>query len=472
VISENFEFYGDASEKAATEFIESLETYRAILFALYNVDPGPEYIPVKIYGFKSQGRIEKLTGRDNIGGLYTTTLEGPAFLLTTQGGLKRGKPALTIAYHEFTHHLIAGFTNQVYPRWYNEGYADYLSTFDYDKRKARFKHGLPSNGRAWILGQKKWLPFDVVLGSVRDYPFKKTGGKGNSNAQGLFYAQSWLATHYIHSTPEYKKKIVNYVDLLNEPDAPPNAFEIAMGVSVADFEKEVRAYHKKNSYSYQSVTLKENVKIPPVQTQKISKAELKFHYGNAMRLMIRNEDGRTLAHEFFDEAEEELGRTAQLVTARAQLAFAEDDLETAMTLAKEALVAAPNSRHTQRVMGIIELESFQRLGSQYGSLKSARKHLIAAMKADPDDATAHYYYAQSFERNQDKPSAQAMASAESALDYYRSLDFMQTNLTMAKILEKGGRKDLSKPVYKRILTWARSPTARRYAQQKLDSMER
>ncbi len=471
VISENFEFYGDASEKAATEFVESLEAYRAILFTIYDINPGPEYLPVKIYGFKSQSRIEKLTGRNNIGGLYTTSLEGPAFLLSTEGGLKRGKPALTIAYHEYTHHVLSGFTNKVYPRWYNEGYADYLSTFDYDKRKGKFKLGLPSHGRAWALSQKKWLPYDVVLGSVRKYPFKSKGGKGNTAAQRLFYAQSWLATHYLQSTPAYKGKLAKYVDLLNEPNAPDDAFEIAMDVSIPDFEKEVRAYHKKNRYGYSIVTLNENVEIPSVQTQKISKAELRFRYGEAMRRMIRTKEGRDLAREFFDEAEEDLGRTAEISTSRALIALAENDLESAKSLAEDAFATAPDSRHVKRVLGIIELESYQKLGSQYGSINSARKYLISAMKAYPDDVTAHYYYAKSFEGNNGKPTKQAMSSAKSALGYYRSLDFMGSNLAMAKILENGGEETQSIPVYKRILTWARNPSFRRFAKHKLDRIE-
>lgn len=471
VTSENFEFYGDASEKAATEFIESLEAYRAILFTLYNINPGPEYLPVKIYGFKSQSRIEKLTGRNNIGGLYTTTLEGPAFLLTTEGGLKRGKPALEIAYHEYTHHVLAGFTSQVYPRWYNEGYADYLSTFDYDKRKAKFKLGLPNDGRAWALSQKNWLPFDVVLGSVRNYPFKNNGGKGSTTAQRLFYAQSWLATHHLQSSPKYKGKLTKYINMLNEPNAPSDAFEIAMGVSIAEFEKEVRAYHKKNRYHYRTITLRDDVEIPTVTTKRISKAELKYHYGDAMRSMIRSEDGRKLAHEFFDEAEEELGRTASLLRSKALLAWTENDLETARTLAEEALIIEPQSRHTQRIMGIIELESYTRLGSQYGSLNAARKHLLTAMKAYPDDAMAHYYYALSFADISDKPSRQAIGSAQSALGYYRDLNFMQSNLAMAKILEQGGKAEQSIPVYKRIEAWARNPAFRRFAKRRLETLE-
>lgn len=471
VISENFEFYGDTSEKSAVELVESLESYRAILFSIYNINPGPEFIPVKIYGFKSQSRMEKLTSRDNIGGLYTTTLEGPAFLLTTEGGFKKGKPASQIAYHEYTHHVLAGFSNTVYPLWYNEGFAEYLSTFEYNDRTSQFKIGMPNNNRGWALAQNKWLPYDVVLGSVRKYPFKDQGGRGTAIAQSQFYAQSWLASHYIQSTPGYPAKLKKYVDLLNKPDAPENAFEQSLGVSITDFEAELKAYHKKNRYNYMSAKLGTNIVIPKVKVRKISKAELKYHHGEALRRMIKTKDGFALAQDYYDEAEEDLGETAQILSSRALLALEDGKIEDAIIFARSALKKDPDSRHIQRTMGIIELEAYQRLGNQSGSIDSARDNLMKAMRAFPDDSTAHYYYAQSYAGGYDKPSKQAVASARSALGYYRSLEFFQTNVNLAQILERGGRGDLTIPVYKRVLVWAENPPIRAFAKQRLQSLD-
>lgn len=259
--------------------------------------------------------------------------------------------------------------------------------------------------------------------------------------------------------------------MLNEPNAPPNAFEIAMGMSVEEFEKNVRAYRKKNRYSYKIITLSKSVKIPTVQSRKLSKAELKYHYGEALRIMIRTNDGRKLARDYFNEAEEDLGATVQILTSKALLELTENDLEKASILAKKALRIAPDSRHVQRTMGIVELQNAKRLGNEHGSVKSARKHLISAMKAYPDDVTAHYYYAQSFADGYEKPSKQALSSANSALNYYRSLNFMHSNLEMAKILEKGGKDELSLPAYKRIETWARISFLRKYAKQKREAIE-
>lgn len=467
VTSENFEFYGDTSEKSAISLVESLEAYRAILFSLYKIDPGPEYIPVKIYGFKTQSRIEALTGMSNIGGLYTTTIEGPVFLLTTEGGFKKGKAASRIAYHEYTHHVLSSVASKTYPVWYNEGFADYVSTFEYNPKNREYKIGLPSNNNAWSLSANEWIPYAGITQSVLKYPFKSSGSKANSRLQALFYAQSWLAAHYIQSSPSYSAKLNDYIKVINTPDAPDNAFETAMGISLEDFEKELKAYHKANRYGYAKAILDDGIDIPKATAEKMTKAELKYRYGEAMRQMINTKKGRALAKIYFDEAEEKLGKTAQILSSRAMLAYQNNKLEEALTFAKSAYEKDPNSRHVQRILGMIELDNYLKLGAQSGSLDKARKHLMFALRAYPDDATAHYYFALSFSNGYDTPSKQAVASAQSALEYYKDLNFLHTNLELARILAKGGKKQLALPVYERVLVWAQDHSLRSFAENEI-----
>lgn len=466
VKSENFVFYGDISEKRAIEFVESLEAYRAILFSIYKINPGPEYIPVRIYGFNSQSRLEKVTGRDNIGGLYSTTLEGPVFLLSTAGGLKKGQAGLNIAYHEYTHHILSSFTDKLYPRWYNEGFAEYLSTFEFDK-KGNFKIGLPSNHRGYALANSKWIPLETLTRSVRNYPFKKKGGQSNSRMQSLFYAQSWLVTHYINSTPGYSAKLTDYVERINQADAPVDAFEQAMGVSLEEFDAEVKRYFKKNTFTYVKTKIAANVSIPTASSRDLTKPELKYHQGEALRTLFKSEEGQALAKEYIAEAESAMGATAEILMSKAVWALENNDIENAKTLIAKAYELDPSSRHINRNFGIIEMETYRRLGANKGSLKSARKYLKFAMKAYPDDATAHYSYANSYSFGSETPNKQAMASAKSALSYFRSLDFLDTNMNMAEILVRGGEPESAVPVYEKVLLWGKKPSQRRYAEEKL-----
>ena len=471
VKSENFVFYGDTSQSAAVDLIENLEAYRAILFSIYNMDPGPEYIPVKIYGFKSQKRLEKVTGRDNIGGLYRTTLEGPIFLLSTEGGLKRGKPARRTANHEFTHHILSSSTSKVYPRWYNEGMAEYLSTFEY-KKNGTFKIGLPSQHRAYALSTIKWLPTDRLLLSIKDYPFRTQGGKNNDALQSIFYAQSWLVAHYIASQPGYSKKLSRYIDMINDGKLSGTSFQDVMGITTEEFDKEIKAYYKQNKYRYVSAKIKDGITVPKAQVREISKAEFKYHQGEAIRIMFDSEKSQNLAMEFFDEAAASLGETAEILWSRAQIAFERDDLTEAQALINKAYELDPNSRHIKRVKGILELEAVQRLGSSAGSKSDARKLLKSAMRAYPDDVTAHYYYAKSFLNGNEKPSKQAIGSARSALHYYRALEFLKSNLDMALVLDAAGQGEEALQVFERVAVWGPNLSVRSMAKNKMDQLKK
>ncbi len=470
VKSENFVFYGDTSPKAAIDLIENLEAYRAILYSIYNINPAREYIPVRIYGFKSQKRLEAVTGRDNIGGLYTTTLEGPVFLLSTEGGLKRGKPARRTAYHEYTHHILSSFSSRVYPRWYNEGMAEYLSTFEY-KKNGSFKIGMPSQHRAYALSTIKWLPTERLLMSIKDYPFQKQGGKNNDILQSIFYAQSWLVAHYIASTPGYSSKMDGYISDLNKGALSDRSFQDSMGITTEEFDEAIKAYYKKNKYPYVTAKLKDGIVVPPARVREISKAEFSYHQGEAVRIMFNSDRSRKLANEFLAEAEGVLGETTEILWSKAMVAFEKDDLTSARSYIDKAYAAEPDNRHVKRVKGILEVEAYQRLGSTKGSLKEGRKLLKSAMRAYPDDVPAHYYYAKSYTIGGTTPSKQAIASALSALDYYRALEFMEQNHDMAIVLEKGGNPAAARPVYERISIWGPSSGIRSMARRKLKELQ-
>lgn len=467
--SENFVFYGDASEKRAKELIEGLEKYRAILFTIYNVETGPEFIPVKIVGFKTQRELERVTGRDNIGGIYTTTLEGPLFLMATDDGLRQGKPGWNTAFHEYTHHIMAGFTRTAYPTWYNEGLAEYLSTFKI-KDDGKFEIGLPREGRAWTLANLKWIPMEKLIGAVRGYPFRSTGGRANQNAQALFYAQSWLVVHYIQSHPEYSKKAADYFKRIDKFIPDENAFETAFGMSPEEFESIIRKYYKANKYPYKKVQLDKTVTISDVHVREISKAVIKAQQGDALRMLSGSEKGRATSRSYLEDAHEKLGVTESIIVSRALLALQESDYEAATDLAKQAVKLYPDSRHANRVLGIVSLLAYKNLGAEHGSVETARIHLMKAMRAYPDDVTAHYYYAHSFNINNQTPTKQALASADGATNYFRHIRFLKNNLDMAQVYVRAGQADKAAPVLRRVMAWAPVPSARQFAKNELERL--
>jgi hypothetical protein len=66
----------------------------------------------------------------------------------------------------------------------------------------------------------------------------------------MFYAQAWLATHYMFNRPERAAGFDRYCAALQDGGDPIGAFEPAFGVSPQDFDKELRDYKRKSMQIY------------------------------------------------------------------------------------------------------------------------------------------------------------------------------------------------------------------------------
>ena len=188
--SENFIFVGDVREKDGRALILELEQYRQAILQIIGIkDIKSETIPVRIYAARNSKQLKLLTGRTDIGGVYKSTIDGPVFILNAKSGFTRGKRARYIALHEYTHHLLAAYTKDRYPLWFNEGLADYYATFEVTK-DGNLVIGRPYNPYGYPLSQQTWIPTNIIVNSVNNYPYKSTGrsARGMSTAD-FFYAQ-------------------------------------------------------------------------------------------------------------------------------------------------------------------------------------------------------------------------------------------------------------------------------------------
>ena len=470
VRSENFVFYGDTSEKSAVTLIEGLEEYREIIFTLFQTEPGPETIPVKVIGVASPEKVGEITGRENASGVYVTTLEGPLFILSSKGGFRSGKPARQIALHEYTHHLIANYTNQHYPTWFNEGFAEYLSTFDVSK-KGVVSIGLPNDGRAYALTQKKWFPMDRFVGAIRNYPYNNASDRNTRNVQSLFYSQSWLAVHYIQSTSGMSDKFKAYLKLINSADVPEDAFEQGFGMTPDEFGDRLRAYFKANRFLTSRITLKESYIPKKAKVREISKAELQFHQADASRFFSGSKEPSEYVTKLLAKAQADPQLSGDVALTQAFYAFKNDKLSEALSLAQTAVQKAPDDPRANVAVGAVSLELYERLGGSE-HLTRARKVLKHAMRQDPDYVYAHYLYAKSYFITKSRsPSKQAVASAESALLYYRAKRFMGESLEMATVLMHTDNYRSALPTFIQVQKWGRYPRMRRFAERQIKEIE-
>jgi len=123
ITSENFVLKGDISEREGKRLVTELEIFRRSLFKMVGEDYQTEENRVKVFAFRNTNVYQSVVNNKTAAGVYRPTPNGAVFVLNAQGGFKEGEPARRVAFHEFVHHIIATYTGQKFPRWYNEGYA-------------------------------------------------------------------------------------------------------------------------------------------------------------------------------------------------------------------------------------------------------------------------------------------------------------------------------------------------------------
>jgi tetratricopeptide (TPR) repeat protein len=454
--SDNFTFIGDVREKDGQELIIELEQYRNAILQLLGLTPNLEPIRVRIYAAKSTKELQLLTGMQGIGGVYRTTMDGPIFILNAKKGFSRGNQARHIALHEYTHHLLAAYADDFYPRWYNEGFANYLSTFEVNK-DGGLVIGRPYNPYAYALSGPYWMPTGVLVNSIRHYPFKAgtKPPKGISD-QDRFYAQSWLAVHYLQMTKTEVSKTRKYIDFLNGENRPKDMFTQAFGYTPEDFHKKLKAYYKKNRFNVATVQPTFDINTNPLETQLLKKNEIEFHRAESMRIFSGL--GVTIDENLkqYDKAAEKLGSNAHIFAGKAELFARNKEWTQAISLIDQALALDSEDGKINMIAGNIYVHKNREADvPDAAEIKKARIYLKKALIKDGDNLNAHFNYAQSFQVLRDTPNKQAVASAKTSLIYYRSVEFVESNLSMAAVLLAANEDEYAEPTIDKAIVWAR-----------------
>lgn len=474
--SKNFIFTGNVSEKKAEIIVNELEVYREILFEITNLkESNPEVVPIQIYGFKSSHAIKDITkaaGVSDFAGVYTTNREGPVFAINVSSPFTKNSFARAIAYHEYTHHLISTYSDLVYPRWYNEGYADYLSTFHIDKN-GFVEIGLPNEFRARALVQARggWLDMDILTRAIRKYPWGKGKSRKNTAKQSLFYAQSWLAVHYLVSKKDYVNKVNRYFKAINQENAPENIFETSFGISPNDFGELLKDYYKKGKYNSLAIKLAKTDYDFDIKTRRLSKGEVEFHHGEAARRFLGERHGSQISEKYYQRAIEASYAPAQINASRALIAIENKDEDSAIKHITAALAQRQNDSRILQIAGHVHLGQYKNIdtASNTTQIKKARAYLKQALRANPHNMEAHYDYVSTYAAANDSASGQAIYSAEECSYYYKSSNFIDSNLLLAEVLLKNGEFEKAQPILKKAAIWSSSDKIRSQAKSALNA---
>jgi hypothetical protein len=155
-----------------------------------------------------------------------------AVALADPRGGPRALSASELLLHEYAHHFMLGAGSFAYPAWYVEGFAEYFATADFASHEIRL--GQASSARRHALESGKWLPMERLLA-------RSPSISGGQDA-AMFYAQSWLLTHYMFRAPGQRKPLAAYLKAYAAGADPVEAFRTHIDPDLIGFERRMRRY--------------------------------------------------------------------------------------------------------------------------------------------------------------------------------------------------------------------------------------
>lgn len=235
--SANFIVYSDRSENQLRGAVQALEDLDATLRVLTNVGDTPSAHKLEIYLLRNASALREVWPgvRAEVRGFYDSSMESVAAFAVYRDvgegtfGVRREQ----ILAHEYAHHFMLHHSPNAYPRWYVEGWAEFVSTIEVVDRRAIV--GTPSDSRGLSVVLEGLLPIEQILA-----PERVT--RRSARFEEAFYATAWVAASLIANRPERQQGLNRYVAALGEGADPITGFEPAFGITPAAFHEEMREY--------------------------------------------------------------------------------------------------------------------------------------------------------------------------------------------------------------------------------------
>ena len=333
--SASFRLLSNSDSASGTQILLDLERFRR---AFAQLAPGLDSsfpVPTQIVAFRDGASYAPFKSEsDSVGtrilGQFLGHRDGNYITLNAD---PRWSGGLGIVLHEYVHHIINQNLPGV-PRWLNEGFAEYYSTFRVEGRFAVVGRPVERHLRWWR--HNRVVSVSEVIGEASDAAIHSVGGAGR------YYAVSWGLTHYLLSQPHGTDAIASYLEAVASGADRTDALLLILGVSARELEAELRAYVGAESLPATSLALEAlgevgvtEVESSPATTLTVL-GELAARLGNDRH-----------AEELFDLALSHEPESAEALVGLASLRDEQGRIEEAGVLFDDALALGPKSARSE-----------------------------------------------------------------------------------------------------------------------------
>jgi len=343
VRSQNFQLVGNASEKDIRLVANRLEQFRTVFALLFPTMKLNSPVPTTVIVFKSNSSYKPFKVNPNVTG-YFQPGDDVNYITLTSEKASEDQPFRTI-FHEYVHLLVENTMGAAVPLWFNEGLAEYYSTFDITDENRKVILGDLVRNHVLYLREQKLLPLRTLFAVDYKSPYYNEGNKMN-----IFYAESWMLTHFLLQGESQKRRpqLARFVELVRSKLALDEAFHQAFQISLDAFEKDFKSYVQGAKYMATAVTFEKKLDFDSqMQSAPVTEGEAQAYLGDLLLHTRRYND-------------------------------AESHLQQALTLSPELPMAEA---------------SFGMLRVRQGRLADARQFLEKAVAGNSQNYLAHFYYA-------------------------------------------------------------------------------
>lgn len=352
VRTKNFFMIGNANEKEIRKVALKLEQFREVFTKLFPRMKFNTPVPTTVVVFKNNSSYAPFRPSANTAGYFQPGPDVNYITLTTE---LQTLDAFSVIFHEYTH-LLVNNTFKNAPAWFNEGLAEYYSTFSItDDQKIGI--GIAIGHHVHLLRQNKMLPLRTLFEVDHKSPHYNEGKK-----QSIFYAQSWALLHYLIVGKEGRvEKLGKFLEMLDSNVPLETAFTKAFEMTFEAMEKDLREYVRQDRYNYIKAHFERKIELDATTEAKpLTEAEAQAYLGDLLLHSNR--------------------------------ADAEIYLEKALKL-------DPNLGMAHASLGMLRFRN--------GKPDEARASLERAIAASSQNYLAHYYYAFTLSRQRpDAPGAE------------------------------------------------------------------
>lgn len=223
----------------------------------------------------------------NLAGFFARGSDENLIVLNLPGSNEESS-GMDVIFHEYAH-LLFRRNDLIWPLWLKEGMAEIYSTFETSGNKVQIASPIEHHLR--LLTQEPLMPLHELFAVTHDSP-----QYNEATRQGIFYAESWLLTHFLMAgdNSTYKTRFGQFTALLGQGQTPEQAFTNALKTTLPAMEADLRRYLERGVIEPIELQLPGNVSAPvSAFARTITPVEIYFRLGDELLRINRLDDAKS-----------------------------------------------------------------------------------------------------------------------------------------------------------------------------------